>query len=252
MFNAKVSPILESHISETYSKLTIEQEQEFVQKAQEGDDRAKAKLINSILPFIVSYAKRYVTIGETCDEFTNQGIIAFHETLNKFDASQGNRFITALQWDLKNHFTNLVNQTNKLIPVPMNIIREYRLEKKALIKVGKYIEAQNLPFPTMKFNSFDAPATEDGLSFSETISDISEDPDLNMSINVRVASANALLDGLDDGDKKVIEMIFGLNSVEHTLKEVGDTLGISREGVRLKKNAIITNLKKKAKHLEVA
>ena len=92
--------------------------------------------------------------------------------------------------------------------------------------------------------SLDRPVVaEQDLVLGDTIADFGEDPPeaaIQSDLCTRMA---AVMDSLTPRDRRIIEMRFGFaTDGEHTLEEVGEALGLTRERVRQIQNKLIEDV----------
>ena len=98
--------------------------------------------------------------------------------------------------------------------------------------------------------SLETPVGEDG---EDSLGDLVEDrseatPEEAMDILVRKEEVKELLETLSDRESQVIRLRYGLeDSRTHTLEEIGEMLGVTRERVRQIEARAMEKLRKKAK-----
>ena len=74
---------------------------ELARKAQQGDNVAKDKLINSNLRFVVTCAKQYVGQGVPLVDLISAGNLGLVQALENFDPDRGYYFISFAVWYIR-------------------------------------------------------------------------------------------------------------------------------------------------------
>ena len=233
--------------------LTAEQEQELAKRVAGGDQAAKDKLIESNLRLVVSIAKKFTGHGVPFLDLIQEGNIGLMRAVDKFDYTMGNKFSTYATWWIRQSVTRAIAETGHTIRVPVHmdgkinrINREYKVLSQELGREPTMEEAAkrlNMPVgeleDTMKISrdpvSLDKPIGDENDSY---LGDMSEDknslsPSESAELSMRNEQIRQTLDTLDDRERKIIEMRFGLNDqAPMTLDEVGRKFHLTRERVR--------------------
>ena len=233
--------------------LTAEQEQELAKRVAGGDQAAKDKLIESNLRLVVSIAKKFTGHGVPFLDLIQEGNIGLMRAVDKFDYTMGNKFSTYATWWIRQSVTRAIAETGHTIRVPVHmdgkinrINREYKVLSQELGREPTMEEAAkrlNMPVgeleDTMKIPrdpvSLDKPIGDENDSY---LGDMIEDknslsPSESAELSMRNEQIRQTLDTLDDRERKIIEMRFGLNDqAPMTLDEVGKKFHLTRERVR--------------------
>ena len=101
-------------------------------------------------------------------------------------------------------------------------------------------------------SSLDRPIDEDGGTMIDLVSSEAPPSDGTIQLSDRKKILDNLLKTLKPKEETIIRLSFGLG--EHkpmTLQEIGEMLGISREGVRQKKDRALWNLKRLIKNKKI-
>jgi len=246
--------------------LTAEEEIVLARKIQKGDRAARDKMIRSNLRLVISIAKRYVNLGVALSDLIEEGNIGLMKSVEKFDPERGFRFSTYAAWWIKQGVSRAVIDQGKMIRVPVYMNEEILKYKKALEKLthklkrkprfGEVAKRMKIPVARVrelekcisKISSLDAPISENGTG---QIKDIIEDsnivaPDAQLERFFNKERALEFLEMLDDRERKILELRYGLKDGNtHTLAEIAEVLGVSRERVRQIEAATI----KKIQHI---
>lgn len=110
--------------------LTIDEERQFILRAQAGDQEARNILIECNLGLVKSIAKRYVKGGLEFNELVNEGCFGIVTAITKFDVTKGFRFSTYATWWIRNEIScALIDRTN-MFCVPVSRIRNFNKLKR--------------------------------------------------------------------------------------------------------------------------
>ncbi len=246
--------------------LTAEQEVELARRIKKGDKEAREQMICSNLRLVISIAKKYSNLGIALSDLIEEGNIGLMRGVDKFDSEKGFRFSTYAAWWIKQGISRAIIDQGKMIRVPVYLneeIMRYRkvaeklsqvlrrrptsaeIAKKLKITISKVRELDNA---ITKMSSLDAPLGEEG---DGQVKDFVEDeslstPDSDVEAFLNRERTRAILDGLDERERIIIEMRFGLreDGEQHTLSQIAKVLGISRERVRQIEELTIVKMKK--------
>lgn len=251
--------------------LTFEQEQELAKRIEQGDQEARAKMIEANLRLVVAIGKKYINRGLQFSDIIEEGNLGLIRAVEKFQYQRGFKFSTYASWWIKQSIERaIVNQT-RTIRLPVHIAeivnaylrtmrqltqtlgREPSLEeiaKKMKVTVDKVRSVSQVVRETYSLDMLIGDQEED------TLKDILQDNNavspasFSDEIRRREHIDDWLLQ-LSVSEKKVIELRFGLLDGEpKTLDAIGKEFGITRERVRqietqaLNKLRVITKRKK--------
>jgi RNA polymerase sigma factor RpoS len=251
--------------------LTFAQEQELAKRIEQGDQEARAKMIEANLRLVVAIGKKYINRGLQFSDIIEEGNLGLIRAVEKFQYQRGFKFSTYASWWIKQSIERaIVNQTRTIrLPVHIaEIVNSYlRTTRQLTQSLGREpsIEeiAKKMKVTVEKVRSI-SQVVRETYSLDMLIGDQEEDTlkdilqDTNAVSPARFSDEIRRKEHIDDwlqllsvSERKVIEMRFGLVDGEpKTLDAIGKEFGITRERVRqietqaLNKLRVITRKKK--------
>jgi RNA polymerase primary sigma factor len=253
--------------------LTAQEEIDLSKRIKKGDEQARKKMIRSNLRLVINIAKKYFHLGIPLLDLIEEGNLGLIKAVEKFNPKKGYRFSTYAAWWIKQGITRSISEQGKMIRVPVymnDIISKWRKTKEHLSQKLKRIPndeeiAKKIKLPkdkieqinfwmSTKTSSLEAPIGEDSES---SVADLIEDqtvesPDFTIGQMFDKERIEDLLGIMTERERKVLDMRFGLAASKkpHTLAEVADKLGVSRERVRQIEEAALKKLRKFVKEQE--
>lgn len=237
-----------------YPILTTEQEIEIAHKAKEGSSKARDKLINSNLKFVITCAKQYTGQGVSLMDLIQAGNLGLTEAVERFDPDRGYKFLSFAVWYIRREMIKAIYNTGRTIRYPVTYITKITKVKKAydefltknqreptdeeLIKLTNLTQKQyNSTIIDKSYcQSLETPINEG----NSTLEDLLTQDEVSFSDTFTVDSINRALNVLNPKERKVIEEYYGLNGTpERTIKEIAKEMGLGDERIRqLRKNSI--------------
>jgi RNA polymerase primary sigma factor len=248
------TPILTSYMQDIsrYPLLSLNQEVELTYRARHGDEKAKQKLINCNLRFVISIAKQYVHNGIALEDLIMEGNLGLITAIEKFDPMRGFKLSTYAVWWIRQAILNALCEKGRSVRIPLNQVGLQQRIKKCVQNFIQVEErqptiselAELLQLPEDKIEdslrmvssevSIDLPVGEDGDS---CLADLlqSNMPSTDSEINRECLQQDIQrwLLVLDERSRDIIIKSFGLSGAEPmTLDELGAKYALSRERVR--------------------
>ena len=249
--------------------LSEEDEKRLGEKSAQGDEEARRKLSEGNLRLVVSLAKHYTGRGIPLMDLIQEGNMGLMRAAEKYDYTKENRFSTYAAWWIKEAMQRAIDQQSREIRVPVHVAENMKRVQKTARELQQSLgrdatpkeiaeklgnktedEVKDIINYLQSPVSLETPVGDDGEnSLGDMVEDKSEPtPEEAMNILARQEEVKELLEKLGDRERQVIRLRYGLEDGRtHTLEEIGDMLGVTRERVRQIEARAMEKLRKNAK-----
>ncbi len=244
--------------------LSAEKEVELAKRIKKGDREALETLIKANLRFVVSVSKQYQNQGLSLPDLINEGNLGLIKAAERFDETRGFKFISYAVWWIRQSILQALAEQARIVRLPLNKIGSINKINKAFNKleqqyqreptaqeIGEIMDMKSeLIEDSMNFSnvhvSMDAPLRdEEGNNMYDVM--LNEDsplPDEDLIDTSLRQEIERSLATLGEREAEILRYYFGLNGYQqHTLEEIGDEFGLTRERVRQIKEKAIKKLK---------
>ena len=246
--------------------ISTDEEVELAQRIHRGGPDGQAaldRLTRANLRFVVSVAKQYQNQGLTPNDLIDEGNLGLIKAAQKFDETRGFKFISYAVWWIRQSILQAISEQSRIVRMPLNQVGFQSKLTKAIVSFEQEFErrpsvgelAELLDTDVSKVQealgtngkkvSVDAPFAEDD---SNCLIDIMTDDsapgtDNQMEKESLSSDLDAALKSLNDRERQVLKMLFGIGRNEMTAEEVANTLNLTRERVRQIKERALRRLR---------
>ena len=253
--SAAVQSPLETYLREINETalLSADDEQQLAIRIGQGDTSARDRMVRANLRLVVNIARGYTGKGLGLQDLIEEGNLGLLRAVEGFDPAMGTRFSTYASYWIKQSIKRALINTAKTIRIPAYMVELLSKWRRATTRLSEELGRNPTPeeiarvlglprnkLPIIKkaihiYNS--TPQTdqpEAGWSLGEMVMDERiKNPEDEMLESDALRQVLGLLETMDSREATVLRMRFGLNDSEpHTLKEIGESLGLTRERVR--------------------
>ncbi|MEN6478578.1 MAG: sigma-70 family RNA polymerase sigma factor [Anaerolineales bacterium] len=214
---------------------------------------ARNRLIEANTRLVVSVAKKYIGQGVPLLDLVQEGNIGLMKAVEKFDYHRGFKFSTYATWWIRQGITRALAQQSRLIRLPVHagdqIRRIYRVVEQFEQDEGRRPTAEEISeqtgIPEAKVDrlmrisrypvSLERPVGDEGdTEFGDFIEDEDSPAPSEMAYQQLLREAlQEVLGSLSQRESRILRMRFGLRDGKaHTLEEVGEKFGLTRERIR--------------------
>jgi RNA polymerase primary sigma factor len=248
--------------------IDAQEEVELARRIREGDQAALEKLVNANLRFVVSVSKQYQNQGLTLGDLINEGNMGLIKAAKRFDETRGFKFISYAVWWIRQSILQALADQSRIVRLPLNKVGSLGRITQASARLEQELEREPTPQEIAesleislsevenalrssgRHLSIDAPLAEGEDNTLLGVLDQNDEPNpdmplLNESLQNEI---NRVISTLSDKERDVLKYYFGLDgNAAHTLEDISEKVGLTRERVRQIKEKALRLLRKSSK-----
>lgn len=248
--------------------IDAQEEVELARRIREGDQVALEKLVNANLRFVVSVSKQYQNQGLTLGDLINEGNLGLIKAAKRFDETRGFKFISYAVWWIRQSILQALADQSRIVRLPLNKVGSIgrigniaaELEQKLEREPTAEEIAEALEIPTAEVEnalrtsgrhlSIDAPLAEGEDNTLLGVLDNNDEPhpDMHLINESLQKEINRVISTLSEKERDVLKYYYGLDGgPAHTLEDISEKVGLTRERVRQIKEKALRRLRKSSK-----
>jgi len=262
--------LLETYIKQikAFPLLSFEDELELSKQIQEGNTKAKDKMVNSNLRLVVKIAGLFTASNISILDLIQEGNIGLIHAAKKFDYRKNVRFCTYASLWIRQFISRYISSKKRMVRLPQRkeetvrkIQKTYHVLCQTLMHQPKSSDiAKELGISVQEVNSYinmavdslflDQNINDENISTMDIHEDYTYSPERTLLRQASRDGTMRVLNVLMDREKRILNYRYQLDGCErHTLREIGEKMNISPETVRQIERRALRKIRRHADEL---